>query len=406
MKFTDAGGTVCVSVTRSETSVAVSVRDTGIGMDLTELAAMFEPFRQAASGRARSRGGLGLGLALSKGLIEKHGGAITAASEGPGGGSTFSIRLPLDREMSVELSPPAAQAVAAPQRRRILIVDDRRDARLTLSVLLERLGQQVAQADSGAGALDTAKSFHPEVVLCDIGLPDMDGYAVARAIRAAPTLQGVLLVALTGYGQAEDRAQALEAGFDEHLTKPVSVEQLRGLLLRPFAELDVGWALRNVCTLSMRFIAESLGSSPWQAKCCMVANQSPPYPSGSLPSASHADHPEDRWCDDGGKGRPSDSSMIPALRYPLYLIANDQGVLVTSAGGQDCVLLFHRLELAQRHIAEAKLSGPLHPLVIPDADAFREGLESLPPSIRGAIWDATIVPRRSSTWTWLICLWH
>ena len=183
IKFTDPGGTVCVGVMRSETSVAVSVRDTGIGMELTELAAMFEPFRQAESSQARSCGGLGLGLALSKGLIEKHEGAITAASEGPGCGSTFSIRLPLDREMSVELSPPAARAVAAPQQRRILIVDDRRDARLTLKVLLERMGQQVAQADSGAGALESARSFHPEVVLCDIGLPDMDGYAVARAIR-------------------------------------------------------------------------------------------------------------------------------------------------------------------------------------------------------------------------------
>jgi CheY-like chemotaxis protein/nitrogen-specific signal transduction histidine kinase len=230
-KFTDPGGTIGVRVNRTGTFAAVSVRDTGIGMEPTELAAMFEPFRQAESSRVRSKDGLGLGLALSKRLIEKHEGAITAASEGLGRGSMFSIRLPLDRKTMPGPLQPATKAAAPPTPHRILIVDDRRDARLTLTVLLKGMGQQVAQADTGAAALDAARSFHPEIVLCDIGLPDMDGYAVARAMRRDPALNGTSLVALTGYGQAEDRDRAFKAGFDRHLTKPISHDQLMNLLL-------------------------------------------------------------------------------------------------------------------------------------------------------------------------------
>lgn len=231
-KFTDPGGTIGVCVKRSGTSAALTVRDTGIGMEPTELAAMFEPFRQAESSRVRSKGGLGLGLALSKRLIEKHEGAISAASEGLGCGSVFSIRLPLSREMMPETSQPVPQAATAPTPHRILIVDDRRDARLTLTVLLKRMGQQVARAENGTAALDAARRFHPEIVFCDIGLADMDGYAVARAMRADPALNGASLVALTGYGQAEDRARAFKAGFDRHLTKPISLDHLRDLLLQ------------------------------------------------------------------------------------------------------------------------------------------------------------------------------
>jgi signal transduction histidine kinase len=230
-KFTDPGGTISVCINCTETFAALSVRDTGIGMLSTELAAMFEPFRQAESSRVRSQGGLGLGLALSMRLIEKHGGAIAAASEGLGRGSIFSIRLPLDRQVLPESSQSTIQVAATVASHRILIVDDRRDARLTLTVLLKQMSQQVAEAENGAGALDTARTFHPEIVLCDIGLPDMDGYAVARAMRADDALSGACLVALTGYGQPDDRTQALNAGFDRHLTKPICYEQLRDLLL-------------------------------------------------------------------------------------------------------------------------------------------------------------------------------
>ena len=182
MKFTDPGGTITVCVDRRGSSAAFSVRDTGIGMEATEVAEMFEPFRQAYSSRVRSRGGLGLGLALCKRLIEKHGGAIAASSEGVGCGSVFSVQLPLDRKLAPP-SLPAPPVESAPKSHRILIVDDRRDARLTLRILLTHLGQNVAEAANGAEALEAARSFHPEIVLCDIGLPDMDGYAVARAMR-------------------------------------------------------------------------------------------------------------------------------------------------------------------------------------------------------------------------------
>ena len=191
---------------------------------------MFEPFRQAESSRVRSKGGLGLGLALCKQLIEKHGGAITAESEGLECGSVLRIRLPLDRETR-EASKPATKATAALPAHRILIVDDRSDARLTLATVLNRMGQQVAQAESGASAIVSAMSFHPEIVLCDIALPDMDGYDVARAMRGYPALNGVSLVALTGYGQAEDRDRAFKAGFDRHLSKPFSCAQLKDMLM-------------------------------------------------------------------------------------------------------------------------------------------------------------------------------
>jgi two-component system, sensor histidine kinase len=230
-KFTDPGGTISVCVNCTETFAALSVRDTGIGMLSAELVALFEPFRQGESSRLRSKGGLGLGLALSKRLVEEHGGVIAAASAGLGCGSMFSIRLPLDPQGLPEPSQPAIEVAATPGAHRILIVDDRRDARLTLTVLLRQMGQQVVDAESGAAALDIGRNFHPQIVLCDIGLPDMDGYAVARAMRADTALHGAFLVALTGYGHADDRRRALQAGFDRHLTKPISYEQLQELLL-------------------------------------------------------------------------------------------------------------------------------------------------------------------------------
>jgi CheY-like chemotaxis protein len=229
-KFTDPGGTVVVLARRSASSAVLSVRDTGIGIAPAELAHIFEPFRQAASNLVRSRGGLGVGLALATRLIEKHHGAMTAASEGLGCGSVFSIQLPLELGLASAPVIPTTEAAAPWMSHRVLIVDDRRDARLTLSTLLKRMGQEVVQAEDGAAAVHAAGDFHPDIVLCDIGLPDIDGYAVAQAIRANPLLDGVYLVALTGYGRAEDRARALAAGFDEHLAKPVGYGQLVDLL--------------------------------------------------------------------------------------------------------------------------------------------------------------------------------
>ena len=229
-KFTDPGGTICVCLNRSGESAVLKVQDTGIGIEPTELATVFEPFRQAESSRVRSQGGLGLGLALCKQLVEKHKGVITAASEGPGCGSVFRVQLPLDREVP-NAPQPATKSIATLTAHRILIVDDRSDARSTLEMVLSGMGQQVAQAESGAAAIATAKCFHPEIVLCDIGLPDIDGYDVARAMHADPLLNGVSLVALTGYGQAEDRDRAFKAGFVGHLPKPFSCSQLKEMLL-------------------------------------------------------------------------------------------------------------------------------------------------------------------------------
>jgi signal transduction histidine kinase/CheY-like chemotaxis protein len=230
-KFTDPGGRIDVSVNCRGTSAELSVRDTGIGMEPMEMAAMFEPFRQSDSHRVRSKGGLGIGLALCKRLIEKHGGAMTAVSAGLGSGSAFSFRMPMACQTTPELPPQAPESAPAPKSHRILIVDDRRDARLTLSVLLKRMGQQVQEAADGASALDAVRTYDPEIVLCDIGLPDMDGYAVASAIRSDSALNDVCLVALTGYGRAEDRERALSVGFDQHLTKPINQDQLMQLLL-------------------------------------------------------------------------------------------------------------------------------------------------------------------------------
>lgn len=230
MKFNNRGGTIHVSVSRSEHWVVLSVRDTGIGMKSTDLMAMFEPFRQAESSAVRSKGGLGLGLALSLRIIEKHGGTITASSPGVGQGSAFNFELPLDGAAPLD-NLPGTTAEVTPLVQRILIVDDRRDARLTLTVLLQRMGQHVAEAETGAAALELASTFGPEIMICDIGLPDMDGYAVARAIRGDPALCDIVLVALTGYGQPEDLKRARQAGFDRHLTKPVSHDQLMEMVL-------------------------------------------------------------------------------------------------------------------------------------------------------------------------------
>lgn len=229
-KFSDSEGTIQVRVEREGTSVELSVRDIGIGMTPMEVSALFRPYWQASSTRVRCKGGLGLGLSLSKRLIEMHEGVIFATSEGLGCGSTFTIRLPLAEAIPRQLLVSVPQSVS-PQSHRILIVDDRRDARLVLSVLLKTQGQEVHEAETGTAALDEMETFRPEIVFCDIGLPDMEGYAVATAIRLNPALKGVYLVALTGSGGAEDKEKALAAGFDRHMTKPISYDQLRGILL-------------------------------------------------------------------------------------------------------------------------------------------------------------------------------
>ena len=233
-KFTDAGGRITVSL-RAETSrgsAAVAVRDTGIGMSPEVLERIFEPFSQADRDPARSRGGLGLGLALVKELAELHGGSVEATSPGPGKGSEITVRLPLaaareEADMPQEsVESPAGQQPS----RRCLVIEDHADAAESLALLLRLAGHEAEVAPNGEEGLAKARQFRPDVVLCDIGLPGMDGYTVARALRADSELKSAYLIALTGYGQEEDRRRAVEAGFDAHLTKPADFGTLRQLL--------------------------------------------------------------------------------------------------------------------------------------------------------------------------------
>jgi signal transduction histidine kinase/CheY-like chemotaxis protein len=211
---------------------AVTVRDTGIGIEPAMLPRVFETFAQADRSLDRSRGGLGLGLALVKGLVELHGGQVLAESDGPGRGAAFTVWLPLARARRVPQPAPAAAMEEMP-RRRILVVEDNRDAAETLREVLELAGHEVAVAYEGPAGLEAAREFHPEVVLCDLGLPGMDGYAVAAELRRDPTTSATRLIAVSGYGQEEDRRRSLEAGFDRHLIKPVDLVELQRLIGDP-----------------------------------------------------------------------------------------------------------------------------------------------------------------------------
>jgi len=207
----------------------LSVCDTGIGMGEEIQARLFEPFSQADRSLDRSRGGLGLGLALVKGLAELHGGSVRATSPGPGRGSEFTVRLPLSRR--AERAGAGAGPGAAGRSLRVLVIEDHPDAAESLRMLLQLSGHEVAVAHAGKPGLDAARVFHPDVVLCDIGLPGgMDGYAVAAALRRDADLAAVPLIALSGYGQEEDQRRARQAGFDRHLTKPVDPQVLEQLL--------------------------------------------------------------------------------------------------------------------------------------------------------------------------------
>jgi two-component system CheB/CheR fusion protein len=232
-KFTGLGGRVAISLREVEGTAEVTIRDTGIGMEPELLAQVFDPFSQADRSPDRSRGGLGLGLALVRALAELHGGTAEIASEGPGRGTAVTLRLPLGAPEPADPSAPedASGRAGEARVRRCLVIEDNADAAESMALLLELAGHQVAVAHDGGRGIEEARRFRPEIVLCDIGLPHgMDGYDVARALRADPDLSGVCLIALTGYGQDEDRRRSQEAGFDAHLTKPADLDVLRRLL--------------------------------------------------------------------------------------------------------------------------------------------------------------------------------
>ena len=226
VKFTPTGGQIGVHLVVNDTDALIEVEDTGDGIAPEDLAVIFEAFRQG--GAARRRGGLGLGLDLVKRLTELHGGVVEAVSEGAGYGARFQVRLPLGTPVAPTPSRPTTTTRL--HGRRILVVEDNADTRHVLKFMLEIEGATVEAVESGQEGVARADSFRPQVVLCDIGLPDMDGLEVARRLRMREGLTDTRLIALTGYGQPEDIRHALEAGFEAHLTKPINLDQLLALI--------------------------------------------------------------------------------------------------------------------------------------------------------------------------------
>jgi PAS domain S-box-containing protein len=235
-RYTPPRGRIELTVERSESCAMVSVKDNGIGISTDLLPRVFEPFAQADASLERSDGGLGIGLTLVERLVALHGGTVEARSEGVGQGSTFVVRMPIAPEVEMSLTQAAPAARNAFAARRILIVDDNRDAADSLGMLLKMLGNQVRTARDGLEAVGAAEEFHPDVVLLDIGLPKLNGYEAARRIRAQRGGDGMLLVAMTGWGQPEDRRRSREAGFDHHMTKPVEFNDVKELLARAARE--------------------------------------------------------------------------------------------------------------------------------------------------------------------------
>ena len=229
-KYTEQGGHIWLSVALEGADAVFRVRDTGIGIPSEMLSKIFDLFTQADRALDRSQGGLGIGLTLVRYLVEMHGGSVEARSDGPGFGSEFTVRIPAISDQQIESTTD--QSCDSPREtiNRILIVDDNIDAADSLGILLRFRGNHVELAYDGHSAIETAKRLRPEVVLLDIGLPGMDGYEVAKLLRSDSDFHNTLIVAVTGYGQEEDRQHALAAGFNCHLTKPVNIVELNRML--------------------------------------------------------------------------------------------------------------------------------------------------------------------------------
>jgi PAS domain S-box-containing protein len=233
-KYTEPGGRLALAAAQEADEIVIRVRDNGIGLSAELLPRIFEIFVQGDRTPARTEGGLGIGLTLVRRLAELHGGSAAAASEGPGLGSEFTVRLPAlagdaDRPAEAPTPPPRIARRAS----RVLVVDDMRDTALALAKMLRLLGHEVQVAHDGPTAVELGAAYRPEVVLLDIGLPGMDGYAVARRLRQDAGSRDAVIIAVTGYGQEEDRRRSKEAGFDHYLVKPVEYGDLMALLTPP-----------------------------------------------------------------------------------------------------------------------------------------------------------------------------
>jgi CheY-like chemotaxis protein len=233
-KYTPAGGQIELCLTHEGHQAVLGVIDNGIGMEPEMLRRIFEPFQQAQSSLDRSHGGLGLGLALVRALVELHEGTVAAQSDGRGRGSRFTVHLPLLAGVDAILPSPAKgdrqHHLRARAERHVAVVEDNLDSRETLTRLLQHFGFEVIAAGTGLEAIELIERRRPDVAIVDIGLPELDGYEVAQRIRTKIPPDEVRLVALTGYGQADDRRRALEAGFDAHLVKPVDLDKLLEVL--------------------------------------------------------------------------------------------------------------------------------------------------------------------------------
>ena len=229
-RYTGERGQVWLSLTHNQKEAILQVRDNGIGLAADQLSAIFELFVQVDNSLARSKGGLGLGLTLVKRLVEMHGGQVTAQSAGLGQGSTFQVYLP-SLETALKAEPKPLQGTTSQASRgSILVIDDNADAAFTLAMLLKLKGYEAHTRTNGRAGVEAAEALHPAAILLDIGMPDLDGYATCRLLREQPWGKSVPVIALTGYGQEEDRQQSREAGFDGHLVKPVDLGALTTLL--------------------------------------------------------------------------------------------------------------------------------------------------------------------------------
>jgi CheY-like chemotaxis protein len=229
-RYTPTGGRIEISARREGTTAVVSVSDNGVGITAEEMPRLFEIFAQAKPALERASGGLGIGLSLARGLVERHGGTVEARSGGAGQGSEFVVRLPVSHE-SVAVSGTAPPEIAAPVRRlTVLVVDDLRDSADSLAEFIRAMGHVVHTSYDGDSALATAREVRPDVVLLDLGMPGVTGYETCRRIRQDARERRPYIVAVTGFGQEQDRLRTAAAGFDHHLVKPVPPATLSRLL--------------------------------------------------------------------------------------------------------------------------------------------------------------------------------